>query len=216
MPKKETIIVFCAHSDDQIIGVGGTLAKYAKEDKKIFTYIFSYGESSHPHLKRKVIVETRVKESQKADRIIGGQGVVFFGIDEGKFPEQIDENKIKEKMIKIIEEKKPSKIFTHSIDDPHPDHKSIFNTVMAVMDKTKHSADVYCFEIWNPFTIRHSNKPKMVVDIKETFKTKIKAANAFKSQKITMVTMIPAIYSRAIINGLNNGIRYAEVFYKAK
>lgn len=39
----ERILVIVAHSDDQMLGPGGTLVKYAKEGKEIHTVIFSYG-----------------------------------------------------------------------------------------------------------------------------------------------------------------------------
>ncbi|MDO8660733.1 MAG: PIG-L family deacetylase, partial [Candidatus Woesearchaeota archaeon] len=81
----QTILTICAHNDDQIVGAGGTLAKYAAEGKRIRTVICSFGESSHPHLKREIIVERRVKESLRADKILGGSGVAYFGLAEGKF-----------------------------------------------------------------------------------------------------------------------------------
>ncbi|MFA4887817.1 MAG: PIG-L family deacetylase, partial [Candidatus Nanoarchaeia archaeon] len=40
---KETILVFAAHPDDEIIGVGGTIAKYAQEGKDVIVTIFSDG-----------------------------------------------------------------------------------------------------------------------------------------------------------------------------
>jgi len=46
--KNETILVFSAHSDDFVIGAGGTIAKYTEEGKKVIAVVFSYGERSHP------------------------------------------------------------------------------------------------------------------------------------------------------------------------
>ena len=208
--------MFCAHNDDQIIGVGGTLAKYAKEGKNVYTYIFSYGESSHPHFNRKTIVETRVKESQKCDEIMGGSGVIYFGLREAHIKEDFKEKKI-EKIIKmVLKEKKPTKIFTHSIDDPHPDHRAVLEIILNIIKKTKYKCDIYSFDIWNPINVRKRNQPKMVVDITKTFDKKIKAFKCHKSQIMTLVPMIPAIYSRAMINGVNYGYKYAEVFIKLK
>ncbi|MEK6845367.1 MAG: PIG-L family deacetylase, partial [Nanoarchaeota archaeon] len=45
-PAPETVVVFGAHSDDFVIGAGGTIAKYQQEGKKILAVVFSYGESS--------------------------------------------------------------------------------------------------------------------------------------------------------------------------
>ena len=42
--RKEAVLFLCAHNDDQLIGAGGTIAKYAKEGKKIVTIVFSFGE----------------------------------------------------------------------------------------------------------------------------------------------------------------------------
>ena len=51
MAEEEGVLVVCAHSDDQILGCGGTIAKYAKQGIPVYAIIFSYGEKSLPHLK---------------------------------------------------------------------------------------------------------------------------------------------------------------------
>lgn len=213
---KETILVFCAHSDDQILGPGGTLARYAKEGKQVFTYIFSYGETSHPHFKRQVIVELRVGEAQKADQEINGSGVTFFGLSEGKFLEEAKKRKLKKKIEAIILEKNPTKIFTHNSDDPHMDHRAVNKIVLDTMENIKSGADVYAFDIWNPFTLRNRDNPRLIVDIGNTFKTKIKALSHFKSQKVAMIMLLWSVYAKAIKNGLVHGYKVAEVFYKIR
>jgi len=210
------ILVFCAHNDDQVIGAGGTLAKYAKQGKQFFTYIFSYGESSHPHLKRKVTIEMRVKESLEADKVLGGSGIVYFGISEGRFNEEIAEKGIEQKIRDIIKEKNPEKIFTHSIDDPHPDHKAVYYLIKKIVDDIDFRGDVYSFDIWNPIQIRKRNLPKLVVDISETFSTKIRAFRCHRSQKVTMIVLMWNVYLKALFNGFYNHVRYAEVFSKIK
>ncbi len=82
---KETILSIAAHNDDHVIGAGGALTKYAKEGSRVRTIICSFGESSHPHLKKEVIVERRVKESVQADKVMGGSGVAYIGLREGFF-----------------------------------------------------------------------------------------------------------------------------------
>ena len=39
-----SILIFCAHSDDEAIGMGGTIAKFVKEKKKVIK-LFLIGES---------------------------------------------------------------------------------------------------------------------------------------------------------------------------
>ncbi|MFH0875216.1 MAG: PIG-L deacetylase family protein [archaeon] len=217
--KPDCILVLCAHNDDQIIGVGGTLAKYAKENKKIITVVFSYGAFSHPHFKKKVIIETRVKESHSANKIICGDNseIIYLGLTEGKFTEQINEKNLSEKIQKIITEEKPLKIFTHSIDDPHPDHQAVYNYVLALFDNIKYPGELYSFNVWNFFfNFRSRNVPRLVVDISDTFKLKIKAFERHKSQWLVIWQFKWNVYLQGIISGLKFRVKYAEVFYKIR
>lgn len=213
---KESVFVICAHSDDQILGPGGTLAKYAKQGKEIFTIIFSYGETSHLWLKKKVSVEIRVKEAQAADKVIGGSGVVFFGLTEGKILEQVKDKKIKTRIKKLIKEKKPARIFTHSIDDAHDDHRAVYKTVMELTDEIKYKGDLLSFDIWHIVDFKKREKPKLYVDITHSFKTKLRALRCFKSQRFLMLIPYLGVYINAFINGLKNDCRHAEKFYKIK
>ena len=112
--KKHPILIVCAHSDDQIIGAGGTMAKYAGQGFEVHTVIMSFGEGVRPHVKREFVAKTRIKESQKADKIIGGSGVTFLGLKEAQFEKdfkKIDfsiQQRVKKKIEEIAE--KSSKI----------------------------------------------------------------------------------------------------------
>ncbi len=218
MAKKDAILVLCAHNDDQIIGVGGTLAKYAKEGKRVITAIFAFGEMSHPHLKPEVITKTRINESIASDKILGGSGINYLGLTEHelgsimKNPEK--KEKIKNAIKKMIAKENPSKIFTHSLDDPHTLHRNVYRIVMEVIKEISTKADVYSFDIWNPIKIRERNSPKLVVNITNTFDKKIRAFKAHKSQKMTIISLLWNVYLKAIMHGWNNQCKYAEVFYK--
>ncbi len=209
-------MVFCAHNDDQIIGTGGTLKKYSKENKDVNVYIFSYGEGSHPHYQRKVIVEQRVKESTKSNKILGVTQTVYFGLKEGNFTGEVKKKKIDRKIKKIIRKCKPSKIFIHSLDDPHPDHRAVYHILTKIVEEIKFNGEIYCFDVWNVLNFRKRNSPKLVVDISSTFRNKIDAFKVHKSQKLAIWTLMWNVYLKALLNGFNNGVKYAEVFYKIK
>ncbi len=215
---KESVMIVCAHSDDQILGAGGTMAKYAKEGKDIFTVIFSYGAVTHPWKKEKLSTGTRVKESQKADKIIGGSGVIFFGLNDGKFIVESHEKDIINRLIELIKKHKPKKIFTHNIDDPHPDHRDVRKILLDVLFEMNYICDLYAFQVYTPFKLKRRNVPKLVVDISDTFKLKIQALKAFKSQVnfYAFINWIPIVstFMRDFFNGLNNNHKFAEIFYK--
>ena len=213
---KGTVLCVCAHSDDQIFGPGGTLAKYAKEGKKIITIILSYGEGSHPHFKEDVIIKIRVEEAAEADKVIGGSGVIFLGMKEGRFKNEAEQKYIIPRLATLFKQYNPEKIFTHAIDDPHLDHQAVYKITSNAVKSMNYKGDVYSFEVWNPLNLMKRNLPKMYVDISKTFPLKIKALQCFQSQKMFILMLLPAVYSRAITAGLNANCRFAEVFYKIK
>ncbi|MDP2749360.1 MAG: PIG-L deacetylase family protein [Nanoarchaeota archaeon] len=213
---KGNILVFCAHPDDEVLGVGSTIAKYAKEGYHITTVIFSYGESSHPWLQRKITVQTRVKESNSASSILGCAETLFLGLKEGQFLKQLNQRKAAYRIKELIKEKKPVKIFVHSIDDPHPDHKAMNKVILHLVAKSGIRTEVYTFDIWNPLNIRNRNLPLLVVDVSETYRVKARALQKFKSQKIAMFILIPLVYTKALINGFTHNLRFADVFYRVE
>jgi len=213
----EKILIVVAHSDDQIIGAGGTAAKYASEGSTIKTIIMFSGEETHPHFQENIIVTTRMKESLNADKVVGGKGVNFFNYTEMTFK---DFDKATEKLVKVINDYKPTKILTHSHEDVHPGHKKVNKIVLNSIDKIRRKIDVYVFDIWNIFRVNKRKHPKLVVDISNHYSTKIKALKCFKSQFSFYGFMnIPALimmYVRNLSNGIINKGKYAEVFYKIK
>ena len=211
---KGTVLIFCAHNDDQIIGAGGTLINYAHEGLSFKTIIFSFGRSSHPHLKEEFIIKTRVEESLRSDKMLGGSGIAYFGLKEGAFPEEFKKNRIKDKVRFIITQEKPVKIFTHSVDDPHPDHRAVYKLVKDVIEELPFHVDTYSFDIWNIWSLKRHQQPKMVVDITQSFQQKMKALRAHTSQKTAIWSLLWNIYVRAIVIGWDYGYKYAEVFYR--
>jgi len=214
--KKETIVIFEAHSDDFVMGAGGTIAKYAKQGKKIISIVFSYGERSHPWLKEKVVQDMRAQEAHSASKLLGCK-TIFLGLKEGKFLEKYeDDKKIEKKLINVLEKNKPSKIFTHSNEDPHPDHKAINKITLKLLEKTKNKADVYIYSIWNPVSLK-TKYPSLYEDISKTFSLKLKALKLFQSQRFNAIyPLMIFIFYRAIKNGLKIKKKFAEMFYKIR
>ena len=223
---EKNILVVCAHSDDQVIGPGGAMAKFAREGYNVYTLIFSYGELSHPHVKRSYIAKIRVEESREADKIIGGKGVLFLGIRDGSMREDFLKKKMRKKLLNLFLKFSPEMIFTHSKDDLLPDHRFVKETVLSVYDelnrKKKLVSDVYSFDVWNVWNVLKRNNPKLVVDISKTFSYKTKALKEFRSQinffshTFFVNILFVSVYVKGILNGLRHGFRRAEVFYKLR
>jgi len=211
-----SVMIICAHSDDQIFGPGGTVAKYAREGKKIHTIIFSYGEQSLPLQQKEHTIRARVKEAIEVDKYLGGHGVTFLGLEETKFSDQFSKKSMYPKLKKLILQYKPSIIFTHSIDDPMPDHRALNRLLLETIDRMRYKCDVYMFDVWNLFNFKKRHYVKIVVDISDMFAMKIKALKMFTSQKRTLFWMMWTVYLRAWHSGRSIKVKRAETFYKIR
>lgn len=212
---KDSVLVICAHSDDQVIGAGGAMAKWAAEGKDVIVVVASYGVKSNPWLKKHVTAELRYEESQEATKILGIKETIFFDMEEGKFDEEFVKKDIGNKIDTLVKKHKPTKILTHSFDDPHPDHHKLSKLLLKYYED-REDLDIYAFHVWNLANLEKRDAPRLLVDITHTFKKKLQALKIFKSQWISVVLLIWSIYARAIINGRQARCRYAEVFYKIK
>ncbi len=215
-----SVMVMCAHSDDQVIAPGGTLAKYASEGWDVHIVVFSFGELSHPHLRPEVISKKRVEESQEANKVIGGETTQFLGLKEGKFREEMEEKGLQKKIVEKIQDINPEKIFTHSFDDTHHDHRKVFEIVEECVENSGVDPELYVFDTWTLFDTKKKEYPKLVVDVSDYFKKKVEALHCFKSQ-IKPLThtqfnnlLYISIYAKAFFEGFKNGFRFAETFYR--
>ena len=216
MPKKETILVFGAHSDDFVIGAGGTILNYAKEGKRVISVVFSYGEKSHPWIKERIIKTLRSKEAFEASKILKCK-TIFFDLKEFNFLDQVKNKEIEEQLLKIINKNKPSKIFTHGNEDPHPDHQSVFKITLQLFEKIDYlpKPSLYTYSIWNPVSFS-SNYPALYLDISKTFWTKLKALMVFKSQRLHLIYPFILLVIRSIHYGIKIKKKAAEKFYRIK
>jgi N-acetylglucosamine malate deacetylase 1 len=208
----KSIVVFGAHSDDQVLGVGGTIAKYAAEGYDVTTVIFSLGELTHPWLQRKHTAEMRVGESERAGKVLGSKKLLFLGLNEGKFPVEFEDRKVK--ILRLLKAKRPVKIFLHAPDDLHPDHRAVFDIVTNLVKEMRLETDLYSYDVWNLMNIKKQDWPKLYIDISDTFHQKMKALGEFQSQSVALTVLMGSTFLLAFFAGIHHNCRFAERFYK--
>jgi len=216
--KQETILCMVAHPDDELIGMGGTLFKYAKLGKRIITVIFSSGEQSDPLVQKEILRTTRIEESKKVGKLMKVQEVVFLGIEDGKIRAFIKNESFLKKIETLIQEYKPDKIFTHTMGDAHlsGDHIAVNRIVVKVLKRMNYHNELYTFDVWSPLSILQRGYPKLYVDISDFFKRKIKAMDIFESQKASVYSLLPSVHVKARLYGNDIQCKYAEMFYKIR
>ncbi len=208
----ETVVVMSAHTDDFVLGAGGTIKNYTDEGKKVISIIFSLGEKSHAWLKDDVIKDTRKKETKTANKFLKTELLHLDLKDQSVYKEYQEKNKEKQ-LLKLLNKEKPTKIFTHSSEDPHPDHRTVHKITQELLKKLPIKPEVYIYSVWNPVEFK-TDFPALYVDITKSFSTKIKAIKKFKSQQMHIVYPVFMMFFRAIKHGLKVKGRFAEMFYR--
>lgn len=129
------ILVIAAHPDDEIYGLGGTIAKYTDEGHDVYTLIVTEGcTSQYPG--RIEIIEKKKMEAKKSNNILGVKKVIFADMPDMKLDTEahVELNKVIERAIKDI---KPDIVYTHHKGDANKDHKLIYESTLVAVRPTQ-------------------------------------------------------------------------------
>jgi len=212
-------LVFAAHADDEIIGLGGTIAKLSALGSRVVLVVFTTGETAYSDIKLKnKIGLIRDEENKKSMKILGIKEKINLGL-----PCQGVENtkEIYQECVRIIRKFKPDVIFTHWNKDKHRDHRAISviteearwkatENVLVDLGKPWYTQYMFFYEILELFTF-----PSLVVDITDTFDKKILAMKTQKSQFSVLPGILNYIEGLAKTRGYMCGTKYAEAFLES-
>jgi LmbE family N-acetylglucosaminyl deacetylase len=202
-------------ADDEAIGMGGTIAKYVHEKKKVIKVVLSSGEKSSPHLQEEFVKKVRHAETDKASDFIGIYDNINLGLKDAHLKEEVKKPFVEKRIRELIMLNRPEKIFVTSVKDPHPagDHQAVNRVVLSARDSLKRHYPVYAFEVWNFVSENH---PMVYVDITGYMDKKLKYIRMFKSQWAYMFLLYAPTWLRAFYYGRLNDCKYAERFYKLR
>jgi LmbE family N-acetylglucosaminyl deacetylase len=215
-----TAIVFGAHSDDQVFGAGGTIARLHSMGYTIIAVIFTHGEMSHPWLRKEPLAKIRMAESHKAAKILGIRKTIFFDFNEDKILEDYQNDSSMQDILEgIISHNRPERIFVHSDEDSHPSHRHVNQVVREaytnVREKEKGwKSDIYTYDIWTIAHFKRRTRTWVYIDVTDFFSKKIKALKVFQSQKVALFTLGLSVYAKAFVYGLVSRFSRAERFAK--
>ncbi|MBK7980482.1 MAG: bacillithiol biosynthesis deacetylase BshB1 [Ignavibacteriae bacterium] len=181
---KLDFIAFAAHPDDAELSMGGTIAKLTKAGSK-----FGIADLTGGELGTRGSKSIRKIESKNADKILNVAVRENLGIKDGHvFINQENTSKI----VKVIRKYQPEIIFAPYFNDRHPDHIETSKLIKRAMflsglPKYKTIVNSNAQKAYRPKKIYYFMQtyefiPSFIVDISETFDTKMKAVWAYQTQ----------------------------------
>ncbi|MBZ0199848.1 MAG: bacillithiol biosynthesis deacetylase BshB1 [Ignavibacteriaceae bacterium] len=220
------VLVFAAHPDDAELAMGGTIAKFTSVNKKVGIIDFTRGE-----LGTRGTAESRQKEAFQSALIIKAALRENLEMPDGNIQRNKDNLM---KVIMAIRRYKPKIIFAPYFNDRHPDHIDASLLVKEAMFssgliKVKTSDREVAQAAYRPqklyyYMQTYTFDPSFIVDITETFETKMEAVRCYGSQFhnprstepetfISRPEFISYIESRANFYGFQIGKKCGEPFY---
>lgn len=186
-----TILVLAPHTDDEVLGCGGTIAKYIERGSEVFIYAFSCGTSD-------------AGEFMASCKSLKATGHPFTNFKTRTFPES--RQSILDCMLEIKNQIKPNIVFLPASSDCHQDHNVISQEGIRAF---KHST-IYGYELpWNSFNFQNTAynilSPEHIV-------AKVAAMQEYTSQFNRCYFKEENIISLARVRGMQANSEYAESF----
>ena len=203
MENKQKVLILAPHTDDGEFGCGGSIARFINERKDVFYVAFSTAEESVPEPWPKDILKTEVKAATKRLGIPKENLIIYnFKVRELSYHRQ----EILEEMVKLKKEFCPDLVFLPSSNDVHQDHSTVsIEGIRAFKNIT-----ILGYEIpWN--NIEFCTEAFVILS-EEDINKKIKALDAYNSQKGRSYANEEFIKNLAGTRGVQIGSRYAEAF----
>jgi len=211
----KTILVVAAHPDDEVIGVGGTIAAHAAEGDRVFIAILADGATvQFPGEPDKVSLKQ--EQARKVAGILGAKEVFF-----GMFPDQrlatlplLEINRFLEEIAGRI---KPEIVYTQHFADLNADHRIAYEAAMVAMRPfgLPSLEQLLCYPV---DTLTHagygSANFNVYSDISSTLELKLEAMQVYETElrAYPHPRSLEALRYSAQRNGAIVGLEAAEVF----
>ena len=127
----ERVLVIAAHPDDEVLGMGGTIAKYAARGDEVAVLIVTDGSTSQyrndPKLKE--ILRAKKEETTNCASILGIKHVFYGELPDMKLDvtPHIEINRVIENAIADFQ---PTMVFTHFSGDVNKDHRRVYESTL--------------------------------------------------------------------------------------
>ncbi len=224
LPRGTRVLVVGAHPDDEILGVGGTLARHAEAGQEVQALVVGEGATARGARREAAASPAEVialkEAAREAARIIGAKSPIFLGLPDERL-DTIGLLDLVKEMEKVLAGFVPQVVYTHHGGDLNMDHRLIHQAVMTACRPMPGQPVrfIYTFETlssteWSTSAIGECFLPTRFVDIKTTLERKMEALEAYGSE------MRPFPHSRSFegiralarLRGVTVGFEAAEAF----
>ena len=185
-----TILVFAPHADDEVLGVGGTIARHVADGEKVVLAVLTgSGEENHPIWPKSLWKVIR-NECIKSSRILGVDEVIFENLPAACL-DSVAAWKINKAIECILQKVQPSIVYVPFFHDLHKDHRAVaYGVHVATRSYLSSASSIQKILAYETLSETHivppypgfAFQPNVFVNIEATIDVKIQAMKAYESQ----------------------------------
>ncbi len=214
---KGRVLVVAPHPDDEVLGVGGTMARLAAEGSEVHVAVVTRGMP--PHFAAEVIEQTR-GEAREAHAMLGVRETHFLDFPAAAL-DTVAHRDVNAALAGLFRRVAPGTVFVPFPGDIHLDHQQVFLSALVASRPTApgHPAAVYAYETlsetnWNAPYLAPAFQPTVFVDVSAHLERKLAAMQRFASQlrPAPHERSIEALRALAVLRGATVGVAAAEAF----
>lgn len=212
-----TSLIFAPHPDDEVLGVGGTIAKLSAKGMSIVVCVVARGKA--PLFNEEETMHC-TQEMKKAHNVLGN-----IILEDLSFPscqlDTIPQYELNNAILDIIRKYKPDSVFIPHYGDIHKDHRIVAESALVAL-RPKYEfqvGEILMYETlsetgWNNPASFNAFLPTVYCDITKYINLKIKAFSCFTSQiqQYPQTRSIESIKALAAYRGTTVQVNYAEAF----
>ena len=184
------ILVIAAHPDDEVLGVGGTIAKLTAKGIECNLLIVTDGSSSQyrdsDHLQK--IIDAKKLETRRCADILGVKDIFYGELPDMKL-DTTPHIRINSVIEDVIDSVHPDTVFTHFWGDVNCDHQNVYKSTLVAVRPVMGQVvrELYCYRVpssteWTPNKGDTMFMPNVFVDISKYSEQKYKAFSCYSTE----------------------------------
>ncbi len=180
------VLVIAPHMDDEVLGMGGTIARHGFEGDEVYVCFVAHRIYGHKYDEEKNRLE--IQCALRAKEVLGYKAAEFLNLNDERLDACIQDIVIP--LEAYVSKIKPETIYVCHRGDIHQDHKAVFQAAMVVLRPLANAniKRILSYEVPSsteqspPFT-DHAFLPNYYVNIEQYLKTKIDAFSCYQTEK---------------------------------
>ena len=211
----KTVLAVGAHPDDEVLGLGGTLAKHADDGDNVHALIVTEGTTTQ-YDDNSIIEQKKEAARACADRL-GLEDIYFGDLTDMKLDmtPHVEVNAVIEETVEAVE---PDVIYTHSPHEVNNDHIEVYKSTLVAARPESGVERIYAYE--TPSSTewiggdRRRFSPNRYVNISGYVGTKVEAFSEYNTEtrEFPHPRSERSIRARATTRGVEAGVKAAEAF----